>query len=138
MADDIKSYSLELFFTSLLAFVLLSFASGFVIQNNGVFDTENTLSNSDYYSSYVEANNSLIVLSKTNPEVGNLGSSDSVATAMSFFSTTRDLFAGTLKLISFAFSSENGSLGVLLCIILTTASFFSFIYFGIRLILGKY
>lgn len=106
MADqNIRDFSSGWIQFGLLFFCLLSFAIGFMVYNNpdGLGESEDKF---ETYQGMIEANltglesnmnRDLNVTSKTNPEISQLGSRDSVATAYSTYGTSKS-FLDTAKL----------------------------------------
>lgn len=119
MADDnMKDFVVNWFIVGFLLFGLLSTAITFIYYNNpgGLGDTGDVLEGtlSSIQSNLVALPNStdalLNITSNTNPELSQLGSRDSVATAYGSVGTSKGFFTSTKILIAWVFTGTSGEI----------------------------
>jgi len=115
--DNIKGFTIEWILVGLLLFCLLSFTFSFMYYNSdhGLDSNTNSLLNGTSNDIKVklfeldnESNALLNVTSNTNPEVSQLGSRDSVATAYGYKGSTTSTWNQFKTLIGWIFSGDMG------------------------------
>jgi hypothetical protein len=136
MADEsMKDFTITWVMAGLLIFCLLAFALTFVYNNNttalndGTWQIINS-SQGEFTNTLLEvsgdSNEMLNTTANTNPEIGNLGSRDSVAVAFKAKGTATSYFEISKNLLAWVFSGTAGAilLGTFGGIISITALFF--------------
>ena len=122
--DNIKDFSIQWILFGLLFFSLLSFGTLFVSNNNpnALGDSEEIFNVASQNISskliQVEADSDIVknITSKTNPEIGDLGSRDSVATNFEIAGTSKGFWEASKSFIGFIIPSrsDNGNAGAIL------------------------
>lgn len=136
MADEnIKDFTMTWILIGLLFFCLLAFAISFMYYNNptsGFGDSEHFFgdtSTSLQGNLFMLTNNSdnlLNITSETNPEISQLGSRDSVATAYGIYGNSKSIFTSTKIFLGWIFS---GTVGQLLIAVFSGLFIFTGIYY---------
>jgi len=133
--ENLKDFTVNWIVTGLLLTSLIAFTVFFMFNNNPIGlgdDADNVLTNtSDGISSRLldvsgDANVVLNITANTNPEVSDLGSRDSVASAYSMKGTGTGYWEGSKTLLAWIFS---GAIGEMLIVIFGgIIGFLSFYY----------
>lgn len=117
--DNIKDFTINWVIFGLLTTCLIAFAISFMYANNpyGLNDgslekltSTNTDLNSRLYSIEGDSDELLNITSKTDPEVSQLGSKDSVATAYKMKDSGVSFWTSAKSLIGWVFTGEVGKL----------------------------
>jgi len=117
--DNLKDFTINWIVTGLLVVALLGFAVTFISNNNptSMGDDADTVFGNTYANmsnnlaeSSADADNVLNITSKTNPEISDLGSRDSVASAYSAKSSSISYWDGSKQLLSWTFSGATGKI----------------------------
>jgi len=117
--DNIKDFTINWITLGLLSFCLMSFALVFMFNNNpiGLGDTaEGKLTStqsavsSRLYATEADADKVLNITANTNPEAGELGSRDSVASSYSVYGTGKGFWESSRTLIAWIFVGEMGKM----------------------------
>jgi len=134
--ENLKDFTINWIVTGLLLVALIGFAVTFMAHNNPTLGLDNyaedvfsaTYSDMSGYvsDSPEDANVVLNITSKTNPEISDLGSRDSVASAYSSKESSIQYWEGSKQLLGLVFSGEIG--GMLIAVIGGILGFLSFYY----------
>jgi uncharacterized membrane protein YraQ (UPF0718 family) len=133
--ENLKDFTINWMITGLLFTVLIGFSISFMLNNSdiGVGDPTYSILNKTYanYTSKLElssdgANKLLNITSKTNPEVSELGSRDSVSSAYEAKTVGTKYWDTSKQLISWIFSGDIGKM--LLSTLAGIIAFLSFYY----------
>lgn len=133
--ENLKDFTINWIVLGLLFTALIGFAVTFMINNNptGLGDDANSVFGSTYnnYSSKLinspeDSNTLLNITAQTNPEVSDLGSRDSVASAYEASSSSKQYWTASKQLISWVFSGDIGMM--LLSVFGGIIGFLSFYY----------
>jgi len=116
--DNLKQFSVEWVIFGLLLVCLMTFATTFMLNNNpgGLGDSGSKFGNysSDMQSKLVateDTTNSLLnISSQSDPEIGNLGSKDSVATSYGIMGIAKDNFDSFKLFLSFMLTGTTGQM----------------------------
>lgn len=119
MADEnLKDFTINWALLGLLFFCLLTFTISFMLANNptGLGDTEDIFDNSvsstetNLISLSGNSNSLLNITSETNPEISDLGSRDSVATAYGSMGSSKGFFESIKIFMSWILTGTSGQL----------------------------
>lgn len=117
--DNLKDFTINWILAGFLLTCLLAFAIGFMYQNNptglgsdvdSVFATAYSNSSGSLEEVQGDANSLLNITANTNPEIGQLGSRDSVSAGFLSGSTAKSKFTAAKTLIVWVFSGTTGAL----------------------------
>ncbi len=117
--DNIKEFTINWIIVGLLMFSLISFTLTFMYNNNPLgldSDSQEILGSSQssistrLYKTPNDADKVLNITATTNPEVGELGSRDSVATAYSLAGTGKGFFESLKLFISWIIVGDMGKM----------------------------
>jgi len=138
--DNIKDFTISWVVIGFLLFCLLSFTFTFMLSNNpiglgteanAVLSATSTNLSGKLLRVEEEADNLLNITSKTDPEVSQLGSRDSVATAYGYRETSIGFWQSIKIFLSWVLS---GTMGKVLVSVITGILGFLGIYYIIKLI----
>jgi hypothetical protein len=133
--ENLKDFTINWIVLGLLFTSLIGFSVSFMLNNNptGLGDDASSIFGNTYnnYSSKLlnspeDANKLLNITSQTNPEVSDLGSRDSVASAYEASRSSKDYWDASKQLISWTFSGAIGEM--LLAVFGGIIAFLSFYY----------
>jgi len=133
--ENLKDFSINWILTGFLFVCLLGFSIHFMFNNNpGGFgsDTDSVFNNTynslnpKLIESTEDSNTLLNITSKTNPEVSDLGSRDSVASAYSAKGSASQYWESSKQLLSWVFSGDTGAM--IISVIGGIMGFLSFYY----------
>ena len=132
--ENLKDFTINWTVFGLLLFSLIGFSISFMVNNNptGLGDDANSIFGSTYsnYSSKLtnspeDANTLLNITSQTNPEVSDLGSRDSVASAYESKASAKQYWDASRQLFSWIFSGDIGKMLLLVLVgIFASLSFY--------------
>ena len=117
--NDLKDFSSQGLVGGLLMICLLTFAISFMAANNGDgfgSDVDSVLGGVDaqletrLLESPSDSDTLLNITANTNPEAGDLGSRDSVATSYEAVGSTRRYYEAAKDLIGWVFTGETGKM----------------------------
>lgn len=117
--ENIKDFTINWIVLGLLGFCLISFAISFMYNNNpiglgdsaeGIFTQTQSNLSTRLYQTPADADKVLNITANTNPEAGDLGSRDSVASSYSVSGTGRGFFETTKIFIAWVFVGEMGQM----------------------------
>ena len=117
--DNLKDFAVNWMVIGLLLFCLIAFTLSFMYDNNPIglndgssiiLNTTNSNLNTRLYAVESEADELLNITANTNPEVSDLGSRDSVATAYKTYGTSKGMWESTKILIAWVFVGETGKI----------------------------
>jgi hypothetical protein len=137
--ENLMKYTNTVVLACLLIFSLLVFASGFIKANNpsalgddaAWFNSTQENISASLYELDTGTDVILNITSKTNPEVSNQGSQDSVASSFKYYQTSKGLWDSSKSLIGNVFS---GAVGKMLLVVISGMIAFGFIYYITRLV----
>ena len=117
--ENLKDFTINWIVTGLLIFCMITFTLTFMVNNNPLGlgnDSSNVLNatqsgiSSKLYDTTDDADNVLNITANTNPEVGELGSRDSVASGYSATGSGKGFFESIKILISWVIVGEMGEM----------------------------
>lgn len=117
--ENIKDFTMNWIVLGLLGFCLISFAISFMYNNNpiglgdsaeGIFTQTQSNLSTRLYQTPTDADKVLNITANTNPEAGDLGSRDSVASSYSVSGTGRGFFETIKIFIAWVFVGEMGAM----------------------------
>lgn len=117
--ENIKDFTINWIVLGLLGFCLISFAITFMYNNNpiglgdsaeGIFTQTQSNLSTRLYQTPTDADKVLNITANTNPEAGDLGSRDSVASSYSVSGTGRGFFETIKIFIAWVFVGEMGAM----------------------------
>lgn len=116
--ENLKDFTINWILTGALFICLLSFAALFIFNNNptglgdsgDVFNTTKNNLSSRLFVVSDDADEVLNITANTNPEVSDLGSRDSVASAYSAKQTSKGFWESIKQLLGWTFSGDVGKM----------------------------